>query len=274
MITTLIVVALVVIAMLSTGCTIDDVIPPMKKIKKWDECTKSSNWTGKNAAKRIMNILSPNMSDASFNERYNFAKGRGVNYFAVFLTNHKDGEYAGYSPFGKSFNIDKGTDKASCEVMTKRINKMLDDDIAFVPFMMADDSNDWARTAASKWDKYCKALKDLGWLDKASMVVIGLEIEEYWKDAKTVSNLISILRKYYNGKIGTHHVSNSYGLALGDVAFLQMNPGQSDSAIKSYVNKAKSALKKPVCMFELERNEDRHRSQVALDAGAFSCGNW
>ena len=243
-------------------------------VPSWDKCTKSSNWTGKNASMRIMNILSPNMSDAAFNDRYNFAKKRGVNYFAVFLTNYKDGEYAGYSPFGKNFDIDKGIDKASCKIMEKRIDRMLDDGFGFVPFLMADDSNSWAKTAASKWDKYCKAIKDLGWFDKASMVVIGLEIEEYWNNPGTVANLIKILRKYYKGKIGTHHVSNQYGLALGDVAFLQMNPGQSDANIKTFIKKAKSALGKPIAMFELERNEDRHRSEVALNAGAFSVGNW
>lgn len=245
-----------------------------KTVKKWTDCTKSSNWTGRNAAKRIMNILSPNMSDAAFNERFNWAKARGVDHFAVFLTNYKDGEYAGYSPFGKNFNIDAGVDKVSVKVMEKRINKMIDNGFGFIPFLMADDSSAWAKSAASKWDKYCKAIKDLGWFDKSSMVVIGLEIEEYWNNPGTVNNLIKILRKYYKGKIGTHHVSNQYGLALGDVAFLQMNPGQSDSNITNFIKKAKSALGKPICMFELERNEDRHRSEVALKAGAFSVGNW
>ena len=273
MFTSLMIFLVLAVALIGTGCTIDDVIPT-KKIKKWDECTRSSNWTGKNAAKRIMNILSPNMSDSAFNDRYNFAKGRGVNYFAVFLSIYIDVVCAGYSPFGKNFDIDKGIDKESCKIMDKRIDKMLNDGFAFIPFMIADDSSEWARTAASKWDKYCKAIKELGWFDKASMVVIGLEIEEYWNNSGTVANLIKTLRKYYKGKIGTHHVSNQYGLALGDVAFLQMNPGQSDANIKAFVKKAKSALGKPIGMFERERNEDRHRSKVALNAGAFSVGNW
>ena len=53
-----------------------------------------------------------------------------------------------------------------------------------------------------------------------------------------------------------------------------MNPGQSDAAITAFVKKVKGATGKPVNMFELERNEDRHRSEVALKAGAFGVGNW
>ena len=87
--------------------------------------------------------------------------------------------------------------------------------------------------------------------------------------------MINILRQYYKGKIGTHHVSGKYALAgASDIAFVQLEPGRSDNEIKNYVQKVKGALNKPVNMFELERNEDRHRSEVALKAGAFGVGNW
>ena len=38
----------------------------VKSVKKWTECTKSSNWWGKNAAHRAMNALSPKFTDAKF----------------------------------------------------------------------------------------------------------------------------------------------------------------------------------------------------------------
>ena len=139
---------------------------------------------------------------------------------------------------------------------------------------MADDSNVWAIKAQGNFAQYCKDIKEQGWFQYASTVVVGLELEEYWNNLKLISTLISILRQYYSGKIGTHHCSGQYTLALGDLAFVQLEPGCSDAQISNYVRAVKASLNKPVNMFELERNEDRHRSEVAFKAGAFGVGNW
>lgn len=242
-------------------------------IPNWDECTKSSNWSGKNAAKRMMNILSPHMADATFKERVAWMKGRGCNCAHVFVTNKADGEKAGYSPYGNKFDF--VFDKNYCKVMGDRIKYLNKQGLGVILWLMADDSNAWAKTAQSNFAHYCKDIKELGWFDYASTVVIGLEIEEYWNNAGVIANLVKATKQFYKGKVGTHHISGSYALAgTSDIAFVQLNPGQSDSAISSYVRKVKGALNKPVNMFELERNEDRHRSEVALKAGAFGVGNW
>lgn len=240
-------------------------------IRKWDECTKSSNWTGRNAAKRIMNILSPNMSDAAFNERFNWAKGRGVDHFNVFITNQKDGECAGYSIYGKNFAQSAGPDKNFCKIMEKRIDKMIDNDFGVVLWMTADDTS-WNKTM--NFEKLCKDVKDLGWFKKASAVVVGLECDEYWS-ASQVANYCKILKKYSGLKVGVHQTSNrSDFVKFGDLAYLQVPPGTAQSKIKSFVQNVKAATGKPVCMFEMERSEDRNRSKAALEAGAFSVGNW
>ena len=242
-------------------------------VPKWDECTKSSNWTGKNAAKRMMNILSPHMADETFKERVAWMKGRGCNCAHVFISNKGDGEKAGYSPYGNKFDF--VLDKAYCKVMGDRIKKLNKEGLGVVLWLAADDSTAWNSAMAKNFAQYCKDIKEQGWFDYASTVVIGLEIEEYWKSASVVASLINTLRQFYKGKIGTHHVSGQYALAgASDIAFVQLPPGQSDAQITSFVKKVKGALNKPVNMFELERNEDRHRSEVALAAGAFGCGNW
>ena len=249
-------------------------IVPGVGVLAWDECTKSSNWWGANAAHRAMNALSPAFTENKFKEYIKHQKDRGCNYVNLFVTNKGDGEGAGYSIFGSKFNIKGDVDKKTCELMEKRIDYVMDQGMGCVLWMMADDSNAWAKLAQQNWDKYCKSLKNLGWFDKASMVVIGLEIEEYWNNATTVANLIKTLKQYYKGKVGTHHVSDHYALGgHADVLFVQMNPGRTDSQITNYVKKVKGTGK-PVCMFELERGPDKHRSEVALKAGAFSVGNW
>lgn len=235
----------------------------------WNKCTKSSNWTGKNASMRIMNILSPNMPDSSFNDRYNFAKNRGVNHFNVFITNQKDGERAGYSIYGPNFNQKGGIDKNSVKIMEKRIDKMLKDSFGVVLWMTADDTQ-WNRTM--DFEKLCKDVKSLGWFDKCSAVVVGLECDEYWS-ANQVSNYCNILRKYSGKKVGVHQTSFKTNLMqYGDLAYLQVNPGTSIDKIQNFVKQMKGS--KPTCMFEMERAEDRNRSEAALKAGAWSVGNW
>lgn len=245
------------------------------KVPAWDKATLSSNWNGANAQQRMMNILSPLMSDAKFKERVAFMKSRGVNTAHVFVANKKDGECAGYSPFGQTFTS-YVVQKNFADVMTKRLKELRKNKWAVVLWMMADDSNDWAKDVASsaaKADKYCKAVKDLGWFDMASTVVVGLEMNEYW-NVPQVQNMVAAIRKYYKGRIGTHHTSGSAGFAgFGDILFYQVEPGKSVQAVKADTKKA-LAYGKPVNFFELQRNPNRTLCQAAMDAGAFAVGNW
>lgn len=253
------------------GKTAADIIIPINTTKTWEECKKSSNWTGKNASKRIMNILSPNMSDGTFNDRFNFAKGRGVDHFNLFITNQKDGEAAGYSIYGPNFAQSKGIDKNSCKIMEKRIDKILDEGFGVVLWMTADDTA-WNKTM--NFDKLCSDVKKLGWFDKASAVVVGLECNEYW-NASQVNNYCKILRNYSKKKVGVHQTSDRIDfMKFGDLAYLQINPGASTTKIQSFVKNAKAATGKPVCMFEMERAEDRNRCNAAFAAGAWSVGNY
>ena len=238
-------------------------------IKSWEDCKKSSNWTGKNAARRIMNILSPNMSDSAFNDRVAFGKSRGVDHFNVFVTNQKDGEYAGYSIYGPKFTQSAGIDKNSTKIMEKRIKKLVDDGYGVVLWMTADDTA-WNKTM--DFEKLCKDIKSLGWFNLCSAVVVGLECDEYWSAAQ-VQNYCKILRKYSGKKVGVHQTSDKY-MVYGDLSYLQVAPGKPTTYIKNFVNLVKKVVKHPVCMFEMERSEDRERSKAALDAGAWSVGNW
>lgn len=246
-----------------------------KKVPAWDKATLSSNWNGSNAQQRMMNILSPLMSDSKFRERTDFMKNRGVNTAHVFVTNKKDGECAGYSPFGQTFTS-YTVQKGFTDVMTKRLKELRKKGWAIVLWMMADDSNDWAKDVAStayKADLYCKAVKDLGWFDMASTVVAGLEMNEYWNGPQA-QTMVAAIRKYYKGKVGVHHTSGDTRFAgLGDILFYQVEPGKSVQAIKAETKKALTCGK-PVNFFELQRNPNRTLCQAAMEAGAFAVGNW
>ena len=102
----------------------------------WQDCTLSSNWHGKNANMRIMNILSPRFSDQQFQDRYKWAKGRGVNYFNLFVVNKADGEGAGYSIFGPNFIQNYGNiDSNYANIMSDRIKKIYNDGNGIVLFL-------------------------------------------------------------------------------------------------------------------------------------------
>ena len=246
------------------------------KTKAWDECTLSSNWTGKNAGTRIMNILSPKMSDQSFNDRVNWAKSRGVNYFNLFLVNKADGEKAGYSPFGPNFIANYGNiDKASTDIMTKRIKQLHKDGFGIVLWLVSDDSNDWCKKIASNPQPLINAIDSLGWFKYASIVVLGLEMDEYW-NGNQVHAVYAATRTKWNGKIGTHHTSGKYTFATyGDIVFYQVNPGTAASSIISQCKNVGAKTGKKIVAFEIERQEDRNKCQQILNSkAAYSVGNW
>ena len=248
-------------------------ILPTNKIKKWNECTKSSNWHGANASQRMMNILSPHMPDSVFKERLNFIKSRDCNTVHVILCNKGDGEYSGYSIYGSKF--DWNIDKSFAEKMLKRLKAIEKEGLGIVLWGITDDSNAWASTLISNPTKYVADLDSLGFFKYASTFVLGLEVDEYWKNATQISNFYKAVKAKYTGKVGVHQTSGKYNyMPLVDIAFLQVNPGTSKSVIQSFVQTVKSKTGKPVNMFEMEMQEDRGRSEAAFSAGAFAVGNW
>lgn len=219
-----------------------------------------------------MNILSPHMPDSVFEARLNFIKSRGCNCVHVFVCNKADGEYAGYSIYGKgiSWNIDKNY----TSIMTKRIKRLRKEKLGVVLWLAADDSTDWNRALIGNFQKYVNDIKSLGWFDYASTVVLGLEMDEYW-NANQAAVASAAVRNTYKGKIGTHMTSGKYNYVnVADILFYQTNPGKSASQIKSESQNIKARVNKPVNFFELSRQEDRALSQAALDGGAFAIGNW
>ena len=243
----------------------------VQSIPSWDKCTKSSNWHGTNASQRMMNMLSPAMPNEVFNSYLSWIKSRGCNCVHVFLTNKADGQYAKYSIYGPKFDFQLNNDYV--KIMLDRVKKFRNENLGVVLWLISDDSSDWSKTMIKNPDKFVEDVNNAGFFKYASTVVVGLETDEYWSAAEC-SKMYAAVRQRYSGKIGVHQTSNKCNYAgTADIMFAQMNPGSSKSQIQSFV---KTCLKtgKPVNMFELERQEDRQRSQWALEAGAFACGNW
>ena len=239
----------------------------------WDKCTKSSNWHGTHANQRMMNILSPRMSDSTFKDRLNFIKSRGCNTAHVILCNKGDGESAGYSIYGQNF--DWTIDKSYANKMLERLKILAKENLGIVLWLATDDCGDWNSKIISNPSKYVADLYSLGFLKYASTVVLGLEVDEYWKNSSYIHSFYKAVKAKYNGKVGVHQTSGKYNyMSLVDIAFVQVNPGTSKDHIKSFIKTVKSKTGKPVNMFEMERQEDRSRSEAALSAGAFAVGNW
>ncbi len=239
----------------------------------WDACSLASSWGGTNASVRVMNCLSPRMSDQDFAERVAWTKQQGANAIHLFLVNKGDGEKAGYSPWGAGHApCDAPCDAATVSLMRSRIDRCRAAGLGVVLWLMADDSSDWAKAFAAHADACLRRIADAGLLAQASTVVLGLEMDEYW-DAAQAKKVAAATRKVWEGKTGTHHTSGNAPFAsLGDILFYQVNPGRSAAQIKA---DTKAALKhgKPVNFFELDRGPNKSLAQAALDAGAFGVGN-
>ena len=103
----------------TNGTIITNVVENIGPTPAWNEATKASCWSGSNAQKRNMNILSPHMSDDIFKERVKWQKDRDVTPFICFLSNKADGEYAGYSIYGN--NWDWTIDESFVKLFKSRI---------------------------------------------------------------------------------------------------------------------------------------------------------
>ncbi len=222
----------------------------------------ASCWNGPNAAERMMNMLSPKMSDSKFGKYLAWMKGRGCTAAHVFLANGADGECAGYA----------GWNDADLPVMLLRVQRLRDAGLVVIPWIIADDSKDLLHKLFADPAKLIGKMRGL--LNNAPCVVIGLEMDEggnasQWKAVRDA------IRKYYVGPLGVHHTSgNSFPFAsLGDVILGQLNPGCTEAQVKNQI-KAILAKGKRAVGFEYARGANRKLAQAALDAGAEGVGNW
>lgn len=222
----------------------------------------ASCWNGPNAAERMMNMLSPRMSDSKFGKYLAWMKGRGCTAAHVFLANGADGECAGYA----------GWNDADLPVMLLRVQRLRDAGLVVIPWIIADDSKDLLRKLFADPAKLIGKMRGL--LNNAPCVVIGLEMDEggnasQWKAVRDA------IRKYYSGPLGVHHTSgNSFPFAsLGDVILGQLNPGCTEAQVKAQIARIR-ALGKRAVGFEYARGANRKLAQAALDAGAEGVGNW
>lgn len=239
------------------------------------KCKLASCWFGDNADRRIMNILSPKMSEETFEKRFNESKNRGVNCFHLILANKGDGEYSGYSIYGESFSM-KTLHTNSINTFKNRISYIKNQNFGIVLWLVTDDSASFASSISNNYEKYLKDLSETNILDLADMICVGLEVNEYWSTS-VVKSIISETKNYFNGPVGVHTGSieqaKTYG-SLGDIYFAQISPTNDTSKIKLSVTTAKNNSGKPVNFFEFQRYPDRTGCEDALEAGAVGVGNW
>ena len=250
-------------------------VPPVADlpVPDWQACKYASCWQGSNAQTRHMNILSPKCSDTEFRTRVAWAKARGCTVIHAFVGNQGDGEFAGSCIYGTAW--DWSVDVATVKLFLERIAYIRAQGLAFVPWLLADDSSSWNKEAAKDFGRYLADLKAAGLLAQASIVVVGLELTEYY-DTAIVKALVGATRAVYSGPVGTHEGSGSLKFAsLADIVFYQTSPGLSVAQVRAEAKRVDALLGgKPWCYSELSRHEDRALSQAALDGGADMVGNW
>ena len=223
-----------------------------------------------------MNVLSPRMDDATFRKRLAFMTGRGCDTAHVFLVNQGDGEAAGYSPWGTGRAPSSAAcDKAAVAHMKSRIAALRGAGLAVVVWLVADDSDAWAKALFRNAAGAMSAIRKSGLLDEASYVVLGLEMDEYGTKTQWTALRDALRKAGYAGKIGVHHTGGKAAFAsLGDIVLDQLDPKEAtESAIAKSV-KALKAKGKTVVGFEYARGPDRDKANAALKAGAFAVGNW
>lgn len=225
----------------------------------------ASCWHGANASERMMNILSPKMSDETFGKRLAWMKGQGCTAAHVILANAGDGEAGGYAAWNDS-------DRPK---MLRRWETIRDAGFALVPWIITDDSKAYRDQLFADADRLVGKMATF-LTAECPYVVLGLEMDEdknvtagQWQKVRDA------VRKHYKGPLGVHHCSgNSFKFAsLGDIILGQLDPGCTESQVKAQVKAIKAKGKRAVG-FEYSRGPSRKLCLAALEAGAEGVGNW
>lgn len=243
----------------------------------------SSCWDGPNANKRMMNTLSPGMSEAKFTEYLNWQKSRELpgygraNVAHVFLSNRRDGENAGYCIYGNEW--DWTVDQNFVDLMKARIKAYRKAGFQVVGWVLADDSSQYAAQAKANFPKTLSDLKAVGLLDDLCMLVPGLEWDEYLNSNDMArraygQKMLSAVRLAWRGPVGTHMTSGKIS-GHGDYVFYQVIPGKSAAWLASETLRIKGLIgNRKLIMFEIERNPAPVKCKAIMDTGqAVGVGN-
>lgn len=225
----------------------------------------ASCWDGGNAQRRMMNIVSPRMSEERVVEYIAWMRARGCNTAHVILCNAGDGECAGYD----------GRDAADAAIIRARIEALRNAGLYVVPWIMTDDSSAMDADILAHPSTAARSLIANGLLDGAGLVVLGLEMDEVCSDAGKWRGLRDALTAAgYAGEYATHHTSGHADFAaLGAWICDQLSPSCTTSQIAASV-KALRARGLRVIGFEYARQANASKAKAALDAGAVGVGNY
>ncbi len=231
---------------------------------EWKKCKYSSNWSGSNASKRMMNLVSPKFSDSKVKEYLDWQVGIGCDHVHLLLVNQADGEGAGY---------DALADSSAHKTALKRVQQIRARGLGVVAWVVADDSDGYRQKIFADPAKYAAGLKDF--MPYISYIVLGLEMNEgEGSSAKWKSLCDAIKTAGWTGPFATHHTSGKTTHAsLGSIVMDQLEPSCTTADIAKSV-KALKGKGYEVNGFEYSRGPDAAKAKAALDAGAFSCGNW
>lgn len=235
----------------------------------------ASCWRGDGAQDRLMNILSPQISEQRFLEYVAWAKGRGCNTWHLALNNQGDGEGAGYCLYGR--NWDWIEDPLYVAHFLRRMKHLRNEKFTLYGWDFMDQSEDFFEAALKHYSHHIRDLRDAGILKLLNVFVPGLELNEY-ANLEQVKFMVKTIRRYWNRRIGTHQTSDRYDYAKlsgVDICLLQTSPGKSPDQIKSLARAAVKGTGKPVVFFELDRHENRELCEAALSVkGIIGAGNW
>ncbi len=232
--------------------------------RPWRECRYSSNWSGTEASKRMMNLVSPKFSETKVHEYIDWQQSLGCDHVHLLLVNQGDGEGAGY---------DCLADAGHKAVALARVRDIRARGLGVVAWVIADDSDDYRRKVFDNPARYANALKE--YFPHLSYIVLGLEMNEGEGSKSKWTALRDAIRKAgWTGPFATHHTSGHGDYAsLGQIVMDQLDKGCTEAQVRKSVE-AFRAKGYDVCGFEYARGPDAGRAKAALDAGAFSVGNW
>jgi len=224
---------------------------------------------------RVMNILSPRLSNSRFEQILSRTKGNGDNAIYLFLINQGDGPYTPHT-FYKDDRIGGQIDSAKLSIYKQRLDAIKSLGYKVIFWIRADDSRTMMQESIQNYKKYHQDIVD-NFSSYADGYVIGLESNEYM-DASTEKTLIADMKSRTNKTVGVHYGSsdsyNSRAKNSGADIYYRQYGWVSCSKVVSVTATTISAVSPmKVVAAEYDKDSDSGCGAGALQAGAIGYGN-
>jgi hypothetical protein len=231
---------------------------------------------------RVMNSLSQKMTDSEFNKIVSRSKANGDNTIYLFLINEANGKWSGFS-FYNNHQIGGEINQSEVTRYKKRLDILKANGYKIVFWVRSDDSPHFNPMALTNYKKYHQDVVDT-FGSYADGYVIGLEINEYFRDSSVDKTMVADLRSRTTKTVGVHYGRETKWddrakISGADIYYKQYGFSSSNGGIpcsevaQKTANAIQTVSPMKVVAAEYDGSSSKGCGAYGVQAGAIGYGN-